>query len=326
MKLVPLLMGLLFAGVATAQPYGVYPNCVAPAVPIESGSWWIESGDPVPHHIHAGTCLPLARNADCSGTQSDLVMPDGEPFTQSTTVFKYDTASPINLVGWLDQVNVVRESFDPQTLGWQCPGADNGVRSKTCIFQNLYHFDSSTMLDGFDAINLHADVMNRFGHRHFAGLTVPICAGTGTQSRGSLYVNGRGYYGLFNGYATVLSNVSEWFSPSDRSSIPTVSGVFRPLAHHASMVNGAQFRSLLWLDPNTHANPIQYLGAPVGIELPQPHGGMLIYDEPALFRRFVQLDTTGWTNGVHTLLFQTYVTRSEGTLVGELRVQVNVQN
>ena len=58
---------------AATGPYGVYPDCIAPAVPLEVHSWWQQDTDPVPRHIHIGACLPNARDLTAIYTVQDRV-------------------------------------------------------------------------------------------------------------------------------------------------------------------------------------------------------------------------------------------------------------
>src|SRR5262249_17426287 len=74
--------GLACAGGGSAcpplgtSPYGVYPDCVPPAIPIESQDWWREDAAPIAgdgpslsgfRHVHGGVCAPNARDVDGGG-------------------------------------------------------------------------------------------------------------------------------------------------------------------------------------------------------------------------------------------------------------------
>lgn len=60
---------LVYSSASAADPgkFGIYPNCIAPAIPIEVHSWWdqdLNQGliDDAPRHLHMATCLPYARD------------------------------------------------------------------------------------------------------------------------------------------------------------------------------------------------------------------------------------------------------------------------
>lgn len=314
------LLALLLPSTAFAVeangPWGTYPNCIAPAVPIESETWWIEAGDDVPWHLHQGSCVPNARTADCSDPANPVVTRD-VPFDSVVTVFRYPH---IDWVRYQWQSNVIEK----REVDWSC----DTDHHPECIFTQQLTLRPGQGNGGLDELRMSPNIdPNPFGKRHFTTLNFEVCTGTSSaRYRSRPDPIGRGWYEGFD-YSNVRVNYMSFFKPGAAGlgeSIPTVSGVV-PLVIDHERGTGTN-RSLLWEDAHTHDDPTMYLRAPVGVALPQPHGGKLLYRAEGLWQGTYPWDTRGLPNGIHVLLWQTTSQGSAGTAVGGLRLRFNVQN
>ena len=96
-----LLLAMGWPGAAFAVeangPWGVYPDCVAPAVPLEMQAWWLQDGEELPRHLHQGVCIPNARTADCSDPRNPVVT---EPTSFTSRVITYNNPDEVNWIRW----------------------------------------------------------------------------------------------------------------------------------------------------------------------------------------------------------------------------------
>jgi hypothetical protein len=301
-------------------PYGVYPDCIAPAVPLEVHSWWHEAGEEVPRHLHHAACLPAARTADCSDPANPVIT---RPVTFNSRITAYNNRDPINIIRWSWQSSV-HEVLD---VGWQCtPGSGQTMgthRSEECQWYGDMTLDPSLGNGGLDELRLTPNISeNDLGKRQFATLNYQICTGTGSNHyRSTPSPIGRGWYEGFD-YSNVRVNYMDFFRGTGET-IPTVSGVV-PLRIDHEKGSGTT-RSQLWQDMNHHLFPTLFLNPPP-IGVPHSSGGVLLYDHAGLFDGVYQWDTTGLPDGIHSLYFQTYSSAASGTSAGALKVFFRVAN
>jgi hypothetical protein len=315
------LLALLLPGAAYAVeangPWGTFPNCTAPAVPIESETWWIQPGDDVPWHLHQGSCVPNARTVDCSDPANPVVTRD-VPFDSVVTVFRYPHVDWVRYQ-WESSV------IEKRTVDWNC-GAD--PHHPECIFTQQLTLQPSKGNGGLDELRMSPNIdPNPFGKRHFTTLNFEVCTGTGSNHyRSRPDPIGRGWYEGTD-YTNVSVNYMSFFQRGAAGlgeSIPTVSGVVPLVVDHEKGIGTNE--SLLWEDAHTHDAPTTYLSAVPGVALPPPHGGKLLYKKDGLWKGTYSWDTRGLADGVHVLLWQTYSHTDTGTVVGGLRLRFLVKN
>ncbi len=313
------MLTLLLAGEARAASlYGDYPNCFAPAMPLETHSWWRQPGEIVPQHLHSGTCLPHAR--DLTG---DLVAAD-LPFSFSVRAVLYANPGPIEYVRW-QWVGDTQERIDE---GWVCdaitgsPVGPNGELE--CLFFEELHYDPSATAQGMEEIRVTPNVaVNTFGKRQFASHKNQLWAHPGGTlgARDRPWPIGSSWYeGL--GYCNVAVGITELFRGAedlDRT-IPRVSGeVAIPVDHYECQGKG-MLRSAAWLDPNFHLAPASFArGA--------PDAPLALYDLDGLFEGEARFDSRALCDGVHALYFASEITTPDGALhQGALKTLVETSN
>jgi len=322
-RILALLVYLLPAAAFAAEangPWGTFPNCIAPAVPIESETWWIEPGDDVPWHLHQGSCVPNARSADCSDPDNPVVTRD-VPFDSVVTVFRYPH---VDWVRYQWQSDVIEK----RTVDWDCEPDHADDHPHECIFKEPLTLRPGLANGGLDELRMSPNIdPNPFGKRHFTTLNFEVCTGTSsTHYRSRPDPIGRGWYEGTD-YSNVRVNYMSFFAPGAEGldqTIPTVSGVVPLVIDHERGVGTNE--SLLWEDAHTHDDPTLYRTAAVGVALPAPHGGKLLYRKQGLFEGTYEWDTRGLADGVHVLLWQTYSNTATGTVVGGLRLRFQVKN
>jgi hypothetical protein len=301
-------------------PWGVYPDCVAPAVPLEVQAWWLNDGEVTPSHLHHAACVPNARTADCSDP-SNPVVTKATPFT--SRVIAYNYPSRVNIIRWSWQ-SEVEEVLD---VGWQCsPGSGQIVGSENleqCVWHGDMTLDPARGNDGLDELRLTPNISeNQFGNRHFATLNFQVCTGNSSSSyRGYPDPIGRGWYEGF-GYSNVRVNYMDFFE-GPHETIPTVSGVVELRIDHQK--GSGSTRSRLWENMNHHKFPTVFAKPPpVGVA--HPSGGKLLYDKDGLFDGAYQWDTRELPDGQNVLFVQTVSTDDTGSIIGGLKLLFNVQN
>jgi hypothetical protein len=154
-------------------PWGVHPHCIAPAIPLEAESWWLERGERVPKHLHLAACVPNARTADCSDPANPRVTRP-VPFTSRVTSF--NNRGPINWIRWSWQSDVQGKL----RTDWRCEPA--GVEHPECGWMGDMTLDPAEGNGGLDELRLSPNIAeNEFDKRHFATLNAQVC--TGASSR-----------------------------------------------------------------------------------------------------------------------------------------------
>lgn len=313
-----LWMGSLPAAGSAQEAWGEYPNCIAPAVPLEVQGWWWQRGEPFPRHLHHAACIPNARTADCSDGRNPIV-DRPQPFT--SRIVSYNNPHEVNWIRWSWQSGVV-ERVD---VDWRCdPGEVVAEGLEQCVWQEEMTLDPLEGSGGLDELRLSPNIReNEFGLRQFATLNFQVCTGTSSEAyRSHPDPIGRAWYEGLD-YSNVRVNYMDFYRGSLTDVIPTVSGVVTLDIDHQR--GSGENRSLLWLDTNHHLNPGQF-GDPPPVGEVQAHGGVLLYDEPGLFDGTYAWDTSALPDGVHALFFQTLSTGADGTSAGGLKLLFRVAN
>lgn len=316
---VVILLSTPIAGAPVASPFGDYPNCIAPSVPLEQHGWWQESTDATARHIHIGACMPNAR--DLTGA---LVSVTGvQPFV--VRIVTFNNPDPITSVRWS------WESSVKQTVSgsWGCPGT--ATDHNECMWYVPMLLNTTSAKNGLRELRLTENISNNaFGNRHFGTLNPQVYVKNGTAT-GSNYRKvtdpiARSWYDGFD-YANVQVNYMSLFAGGvggaqlDRS-VPLVSGVVPLKIKHAETNNLAG--SELWIDADFHHYPNDWTDAVEGIA--QPSGATLLYRRAGRFAGTYNLDTRNWPNGRHALYFQTTDRDETGIHASALKVFIDVQN
>ncbi|MDQ2694943.1 MAG: hypothetical protein M3Z21_06105 [Pseudomonadota bacterium] len=294
-----------------AGPYGVYPNCVAPAIPIEVQSWWQQITDALPRHIHVAACLPNAR--DLSGS---LVKLGSKPVPITVRIMAFNNPDRFNWVRWSWQSDIK----EIKSVNFQCsPTQSNASADGSCTWYVDLTLDPSKSHGGMDELRISANIPdNQFGRRQFPTLNSQVWTpGTKIYRRVPDPIARSWYEGPE--YANIQVNYMDFFNGATdlNRTIPRVKGVV-PLDIKHDQGSG-KVRSTLWLDADFHHFPALHDTAKVG-------DGVLLYDVSSNFEGIYQWDTRKLANGVHTLSFQTSETNSQGTNTGILKLMFNVQN
>lgn len=315
------------------SPYGVYPNCVAPAVPVETQDWWNELGSPLPgddaslegaRHIHLGACIPNARALNGGG-----VTVSGD---QNIVVVIQSHNNP----GAINYVVAQFESVDGDRV-WvrEHPSEEFQLQSSQCYggASSCVHFPEPLVCpDRGDCrwdIKMKLD-FNECSHNGLCELRIrPFINGIEPRGDKQFTTNnfqvfvagpnpknyrnfpdpiGRGWYTGVD-YATVyVRDYMSLFQGRTDITVPEVSGTItlRP-SHSAADLNP---RSTLRIDPDIHhGNP-----------------GTIFYDHNLNFGGTITIDTTTLSNGRHALVFTTQEDNEFGVHSGNLKLLIDVNN
>ncbi len=297
-------------------PFGLYPDCIAPAIPIEVHSWFGEPAEAHPRHMHMAACLPNARDMD-----GRLVSVSGrEPF--SVRVTSFNNPGVITSARWSWESDIKEKV--PVDL--QCQSGPMELRE--CHWWVDMTLDPALSdSSGLHELRLTPNIpKNDLGNRQFATLNYQIYLKNGKAEnsyRSRPDPIGRSWYTGFD-YANVSVNYMDFFrGEADLTkTMPTVSGVVPLRIRHQRGTRS--LRSQLWQDVNFHRTPEFWKEAVVGV--PNSEGGVLLYSRPGLFDGTYQWDTRGLANGVHVLYFETVDTGPTGFHAGALKLFFRVQN
>ncbi len=319
-RVVAIVLSLLFFSLSKAAdvsgPFGVYPNCIPPAVPLEVHSWWWEDGESVARHVHLAACLPNAR--DLTG---DLVsVGSSQEFT--VRVIEFNNPSAVNWVRWSwesDIKQVVDTDFacqqgvgELQQCEWTVDmtldpnEADFGGMRELRLSPNVPHDILDTRQ--FATLNYQIYLHNGKSEQNYRSRTGPI---------------GRSWYTAFE-YANAEINYMDFFNgvaDLDKS-VPVVAGIV-PLETRHREGQGV-VRGKLWENVNFHAFPAFHATAQVGV--PDQSGAVLLYDQPGNWDGTYLWDTRGLANGRNVLYLQTEESDARGMNAGALKLFFDVNN
>ena len=314
--LVALLVPVGAHAVDVSGPFGVYPDCTAPAIPLEVHSWWWEDGETVARHLHLAACLPNSR--DLTG---DLVSIDA-PQDFTVVVTEFNNPSAVNWSRWSwesDVMEVVDTDLQCQTV----PGVQqeckwtvdmtldpdlspHGGMRELRLSPNVPHEDLDTRQ--FATLNYQVYLHNGKTEENYRPRTNPI---------------GRSWYTDFE-YANAELNYMDFFNGAadlDRS-VPLVSEILPLEIRHRE--GDSNTRAKLWENVNFHAIPEFHQAAQVGV--PHDSGAVLLYDQPGNWDGTYDWDTRGLPNGSNVLYLQTEESDATGMNAGAIKLFFDVDN
>lgn len=294
-----------------AVDWRTYPNCNAPAIPLESHSWWHQAGEQYPRHVHIAACIPNARDTtgkivSFSGSQNftTRVMAFNNPGTITWARDGYEDTelSKVTMeVRCQPQAGILAECRYPVDLLLDANVASSGGLHELRMSPNVVYDDLGTRQ--FTTLNFQVYLKNGKTPNNYRPTPNPIA---------------RSWYTGF-GYANVSVNYADFFTNINQT-IPLVGGVVPLKVSHS---NGTFRRtSYLFLDPDFHAYPESHENPAA-----DPSGKTkLLYKKPGLFKGTYYWDTRSLTNGVHTLYLQTEDEGPNGVHAGALKLLFNVHN
>jgi hypothetical protein len=337
----------VFAAVLENQDWGTFPNCIAPAIPIETESWWDEKASPLPsdnppgipdsqrliskmRHVHIAMCAPNSRTTDGS---DGLIMDGLYDFVAVVTLHNHP--GDVNFVNMTvadaDHTIVLKKNCPDiaacDTVRWtrqayDCVGGRQGcVRflsrascptGTTCKWtvKTKLHIRGSVICNGLCEMRTMVNITGVAPRddRQYADNHFQIHLGGTRNYRKTPAPRGRGWYEQLEYSSATIQNYMSLFNGRTDITVPIVSGTIPLRVTH---FNGTGVvRSRLAIDPQGH------------FDIP----GTIVYDVAGLKKGNVSLDTTTLTNGVHTLRLNTEESNEFGRLFGVIKYYINVQN
>ncbi|MDQ4078201.1 MAG: hypothetical protein M3220_18390 [Chloroflexota bacterium] len=309
---------------STDTPYGLFPDCIAPAVPSETHNWWSENGEAAPRHIHLGVCMP---------DMNRVTFTEGQYINLTVRVVMFN--NPGNLI-W------IRGGFygaDPSTRDPSCNGAPfciNFDPALTCRpgeispdWDEVMNHDGMLECSGYFPFPVHADGLAYsgsnelrlspdvrhpdLGTRQFLTHNRQLDFGGSSDYRSNPNPIHRAWYDELDYANAGWYNYHSLFTALSQS-VPTVRGTLSLKVGHASC-SGDSAQSLGFVDPDFHA------AAASGGPEPAP-----FYAFDGCYSGTVTLDTTMLSNGLHTIYLQTREHNSQGFNAGAGKYWINVQN
>ncbi|HEX6384854.1 MAG TPA: hypothetical protein VF177_09305 [Anaerolineae bacterium] len=301
------------------SPFGVFPNCIAPAIGIEDHSWWHEPGEATPRHVHIAACVPNARD-----TTGDVLSVSGELHITARVIL-FNTPGKLN---WI-QAGIFESTDDSAGASGPCPGTPLACHQFDPPFQCQTYPDEEKECTlyvqmliptqaaphaGLVELRMRPNVSHvDLDARQFPTLNFQIYVRDGrseTNYRNSPVPIIRSWYTDMEYAIFSLENYIVLLGDDLSKSVPTVSGIVPLKVKHG----GGTFvqTSKLFLDPDFHHH----------------HPGTQLYEVPGLFVGTFNWDSRTVPNGIHTLYFQTEDKRTDdgGVNAGAMALQVNVQN
>ena len=308
---------VLYSGLANAAIYkdpsqanpgkwGIYPNCIAPAIPEEVHAWWDEDANPgptddAPRHMHMSACLPNAR--DLANT---LVPKIDAPEHFVVMVNEFNNPSTINIArwGWGPDGNIIEQI---QT-NFRCnlANADTIINGRPeCTWYIDMTLDPSASPTGISEMRLTPNIAQSEGlpntPRQFLTMNYQIpVAGKSGYYRSDLDARARSWYEGLD-YANIKVNYMDFFhgAPDLGKTVPVVSGVVPIKVTEDSLATPS---IAIWQDVDHHMDPKFWKTAHVG-DIP-PSGGKLLFQQDTQFSGTFNWDTRGLADGRHALYFQ----------------------
>lgn len=320
--------------ISLQNDYGVYPNCIPPAIGVEDHSWWWQPGEQFPRHVHIAACAPNSRD-----NNGNYVAVSGDvPLT--LRIMSFNNPGKLTWVrgGYVPNGSLAFEGTD-------CPGAEfcqtfrtplrcqeKPDERKECTWFVNINFRTDPTVSGLKELRLSPNIIHDDlgGARQFATLNFQIyLKGSGAPSnyRSSPNPIVRSWYTGFDYANFSWGNYISLLGTDTSKNVPTLSGVV-PLQVAHSRGSHTQI-SKLFIDPNFHANPEYHINAQVG--QPGPGVAILLYEKQGLFRGTFDFDTTKFSNGIHNFYFQTEDREGSGETfggmnAGAMKVTINIQN
>ena len=311
----------------TSNSFGVYPDCIAPAIGVETHSWWQQPGEHAARHVHLGTCAPNAR--DLTG---QLVSYEGDSITLLTRIVAFNNPGRLYRVRadiWKDNPDysdcpggITCVSLPDLTCGANPSSGWDFVHEVAPGFNECHEWvELSIPLDrisgGLKEFRLSPFVRQsdlpdsplQFATSNFqiylTGGSNNYRRYTDPESRswyekGFTYANAR-----WAGYMDLFESLNE--------TMPTLSGVVTINVAHSEC--DASSRSLGYIDPAFHPAHTGHSAEPAPF-----------YEKSGCFRGSVQLDTTQLSNGIHSLYLQTREESDVGMNAGAGKYFFRVQN
>jgi hypothetical protein len=291
--------------------WGIYPNCVAPAMPVEAQTWWTETANPQPgdeipfgRHIHAAACMPHARDTD------GRLVNVGGTFDIVRVLLLHNTNLKLtkgdNGFPDLGSGAEFPVTFNPALT---CPN-----RAINCTFYSTNRIDTTAMPDGLHELRwriqgTHPDLSDTTEFISFATKIYTKNGRTLNSTATNPAPRARGWYEGIDYDSVEISNYNTLYRGRTDITVPVVSGAVALSMNHTQSVGGT-IRSRLYLDPNFHAGST----------------GTVLYDKPGLFQGTYTLDTARIPNGRHVLVAQTEHTAANGIHSGLLKLFIDIQN
>lgn len=302
----------IFNPPTTSSSWGVYPNCVAPAVPLEVHSWWHQNGEALPRHVHLASCVPNAHANNGGG----VTFSGKHVFTNR--IMTFNSPGVVNGVRWSWESDVKEK----KKLNLQCQRTPD--ERKECTWYVDLTLDSDLANgSGLHELRLSPNVEHGdLKTRQFATLNYEVFVdkgGTYKNYRSTAAPIGRAWYDHGFDYANAELNYQDFFKSSNET-IPTVGGIV-PLKVKHSQGTGT-VNSFMFQDPNFHLHPESHERPADFAET----GMKMLYKKPGEFSGTYNWDTRGLSNGVHSIYIQTEESTSEGLNAGAIKFFFNVQN
>lgn len=345
--LAALLSSVAWADVVPNQDFGTYPNCLPPAIPVESQSWWDEKAAPLPsdnaadlpdaqrltskfRHVHLGKCIPNERTLHdtrltLSGTYDHfraVMVLHNNPGTigwnnfgvvggSSVIVFKKTCTdfATCDSVPWQQQSN--RCVGDALSCVTYTPPLSCPV-GQTCQFPVRMKLNiAAGSCQGDCEMRMKPNLTNIAprGDRQFTTNNFQVFLGGSGSYRSSPAPIGRGWYTGLEYVNATLKNYMSFFQGRTDIAVPIVTGTVALSVNHAQG-SGTTVRSHLAIDPDGH------------MDVP----GTVLYNVAGLKSGTVSLDTTTLANGLHRLRILTEEANSFGRSFGGAVYWINVQN
>lgn len=311
------LTNVASAAVYTSPPanvgtYGVYPNCIAPAIPVETHSWWDEDANPsatddAPRHLHIAACMPTAR-----GINDPLIPKLTGPEPIVVRIMVFNNPSQLSWSRWQWQGDTQQQV----ALNLRCTPSVGSYTLMAGRPQCTWYVDEtispSGAHSGIDELRMSPNISSHdgLGTRQYTTLNfqVPV-EGLSGHYRGDTDIISRSWY---NGaeYANVeVGYVDHFHGTADlNKSVPVVSGVV-PIRVRTQNLGG-NAKVAVWQDMSHHMDPTFWKTAQEGAV--NSTGGKLIFQRNGEFDGTVNWDTRGLSDGRHTMYFQAQETTSAG--------------
>lgn len=311
---------------AGAATWGEYPNCIAPAIPLESHDWWLEEGERFPRHLHSGSCVPNARTFDGSLVRVQ------QRATVDLRIVAFNNPDEIN---W-SRVQWVGDTYERTDRDFRCTPSDPSYERvgdaalPQCTWRVEHLLDPFASDAGMQELRITPNISdNVFGKRQFTSAKYEVWTfGDDHGSRNEPWPRMTGWYEGFE-YCGATVGITELFNgASDLGKTkPLVSGTVSIPVDHDKCEGSGTKKSVAWLDTSFHLHP-DFWEEP----LPPPgvfhqFGGKLLYARDGMWEGDLVLDTSDLCDGEHTLYVQSQHERAgEGLHAGALKVHFDTAN